>query len=91
MLDALRLKLENQGFEVIDISLSSLVVRSNEKEATLSLQNLYRLLMNSKRSLHNDQLDHFVTQVRSEFEPLKNQGKLFPLLAPDTPDKKYVT
>ena len=56
MLDALRARLEKAGLEVLNISLQELVVRSDDKEATLSVHNLYRLLMNSERAQHNKQI-----------------------------------
>ena len=90
MLDALRAKLEKAGLEVLNISLQELVVRSDDKEATLSVHNLYRLLMNSERAQHNKQIDHFVQQVCAQLSHrcVQEQPQIFPLLAPDTPDKR---
>jgi uncharacterized protein YtpQ (UPF0354 family) len=91
MLDALRAKLEKAGLEVLDISLQELVVRSEEKEATLSLHNLYRLMMTSERIKHSKQIDHFVQQVciqLSQKSPKEEGQQIFPLLAPDIPDKR---
>ena len=88
MLDALRAKLEAAGLDIVDISIQRLVVRSGNNEAELSLQNLYRILMNSKRELHDQQLDHFTEQVCAQLTPTHIPSTLFPLLAPDIPDKR---
>lgn len=88
MLDALRAKLEAAGLEVVDISLQTLVVRSNTNEAELSLHNLYRTLMSSNRTLHDQQLTHFTKQVCAQLAPDATPKKLFPLIARDVPDKR---
>ncbi|MAA78682.1 MAG: hypothetical protein CL916_05440 [Deltaproteobacteria bacterium] len=88
MLDALRAKLENAGLEIIDISLSRLVVRSNDHEAELSLHNLYRMIMTSPRENHDKQLQHFTQQVYDQLHVHNNPKILYPLLAQDTPDPR---
>lgn len=90
MLDTVRATLEEAGLEVIDISLQQLVVRHNNVEASLSLQNLYLQLMQSPREQHLALVTHFVAQVIAHLgkSNSKQSTQIFPLLGRDVPDKR---
>ena len=89
MLNTLREKLEERGLQIIDISIEHVVVRFQQQEASISLENLYRILMHTDdKAQRHAHMDHFALQVSQHFEDVSAPIRIFPLLAPDKPDPR---
>ena len=89
MLDALLERLEKEGIAVMDVSLKQLQLQhpNRDKEILISLKNLYKVITESPKEMHDKLLNHFVSQIKVHVSPKPSKQLIFPRLLPQIHEK----